>query len=410
MRFDWGAILFGRADSLVRRTQTLGLWVAAVLTFSVSNAAAEYASLVMEADTGRVLHSINADIQNYPASLTKMMTLYLVFSALDRGTLTLDSPLSVSDHAVAQAPSKLGLAPGSTIHLGEAILALVTKSANDVAVVVAENIAGSEEGFAKRMTATAQKLGMTQTIFRNASGLPNPGQVTTAHDMAVLARALLHDFPHHYHYFGTASFTFYGATIGNHNHLLKTYAGADGIKTGYIAASGFNLVASAQRNGVRLIGVVMGGHTAQARDRHMVQLLDKGFVAVNGGSSVVVASRQPTVPASLGSSKASVKRQAAAPLAQPSRSGGEWAVQIGAYTSQKPAMESARKAVSIVPSALAQGVVRVEPLHQRNGKTLYRARVVGIDRKNAYAACKALKRANLHCMEMRLPSVEVAEN
>ena len=240
-------------------------------------AMANYASLIMDSSNGRILHEVNADAPRYPASLTKMMTLYLVFEALDDGRLSPDQRLWVSAHAASQPPTKLGLRPGQTITVENAILALVTKSANDMAAAMAEGVAGSEPVFAGRMTAKAHQLGMERTWFVNASGLPDPDQVTTARDMSILALALVHDFPQYYHYFGTERFVYGAAVHPNHNHLLGVYEGLDGIKTGYTYASGFNLVASARRNGQRLIGVVLGARSPTSRSVIMTSLLDQAF-------------------------------------------------------------------------------------------------------------------------------------
>ena len=249
----------------------------ALVSHAAPAAAAGYATLVIDAGSGRVLHQENADDRRYPASLTKMMTLYMVFDALERGNWSLNRQLPVSAAAAAQPPSKLGLRRGQTIKAEDAILALVTKSANDVAVVLAEALGGTESNFATLMTAKARQLGMSRTTFRNASGLPDSAQVTTARDMAILAMALLRDFPQHYAYFSTSNFAFGGARHSNHNRLLGTYQGADGIKTGYIRASGYNLVASARRGGRRVIGVLIGGKTAAQRNQKMASLLDVGF-------------------------------------------------------------------------------------------------------------------------------------
>jgi D-alanyl-D-alanine carboxypeptidase len=233
--------------------------------------------IVVEASNGQVVTEHDADAQNYPASLTKMMTLYIAFQDLERAKLTMNEPVVVSLHASRQAPSKLGLVPGRTITVRELVLGMVTKSANDAAVAMGEHIAGSEAAFAGRMNETARALGMTHTNFRNASGLPNPAQYTTARDMAKLAFALYRDYPREYAFFATESFSYDGRTFETHNHLMEAFDGMDGIKTGYIYASGFNLAASAVRNRRRLIGVIMGGHTAESRDMEMAELLDDGF-------------------------------------------------------------------------------------------------------------------------------------
>ena len=237
------------------------------------------------------MFSRNADSYRYPASLTKMMTLYLTFEAIKAGTLSFDDDISVSAHAAGQAPSKLGLKAGETITVKEAVLALVTKSANDAAVALAESMASSEAEFAKKMTAKADTLGMSRTTFRNASGLPDTRQRTTARDLATLGRALMNDFPHYFDLFSTASFTWKNRTYPNHDKLLAAYPGTTGLKTGYTAASGFNLATSVDRDGYRLIGVVLGGRTAKSRDDHMMQLLDMQFARLKG--SPTLADREP---------------------------------------------------------------------------------------------------------------------
>jgi len=254
-----------------------------VLSFWIQAAGArEYSALVVEPDTGRVLYEKYANESRHPASITKMMTLYLVFEALERGELTLNTPLSVSRNAVLRPPSRLGLTPGETISVEDAILALVTRSANDVATVIAENLGGTEATFAGMMTVKAHSLGMLDTQFQNASGLPDPDQVTTAWDMYKLGKALITNFSRYYPYFSTLRFYYRGQSFDNHNHLMETYPGMDGIKTGFINSSGFNLVASAKRGGRRLIGVVFGGPSAVRRDRHMRDILDDGFAQLDG--------------------------------------------------------------------------------------------------------------------------------
>ncbi len=251
----------------------------------------QYESIVVDADTGRVLHEANADIASPPASLTKMMTLYLLFDALKKGEVRMNTPMKVSAHAASQAPTKIGVARGKTITVDQAIDAEVTKSANDVAVIIAEHLGGTEDAFAERMTATARAMGMNQTTFKNASGLPDPGQFSSARDMAILAKHLIHDHPNYYPLFSRMEFAYGAQVIRTHNHLLETYEGADGIKTGYTVASGYNLVSSAKRGNQRIIGVVFGGATAAARDRHMVDLLDDGFAALNGKPETLMAAK-----------------------------------------------------------------------------------------------------------------------
>jgi D-alanyl-D-alanine carboxypeptidase len=236
-----------------------------------------YASIVMDADSGVILSQSNADASVYPASLTKMMTLLLTFERLENGTLSLNHRVAISNHAASQAPSKLDLPPGSSIELKNAIYAVVTKSANDIAVAIGEDIGGSEGHFVYLMNEKARALGMTHTQFMNACGLHNPAQVTTARDFARLSRYIIKTYPHEYRYFSTRNFNYNGVSNRNHNRLMETYAGMDGIKTGYVLPSGFNLAASAVRNNHRLIAIVFGGKTAVSRNNDVAGLLDAGF-------------------------------------------------------------------------------------------------------------------------------------
>jgi D-alanyl-D-alanine carboxypeptidase len=236
-----------------------------------------YASIVIDAKSGRVLQATNPDAHRFPASITKVMTLYLLFEQLERGKLSLNSPITFSRFASSQAPSKLGVPPGRSITAETAILALVTKSANDVAVAVAENIAGTEPAFAALMTAKARSLGMSRTRFANASGLPNPRQVTTARDLTRLGRAIQSHFPRYYRYFQTRSFSFGRRNLRNHNRLLGRVRGVDGIKTGYTRASGFNLLTSARLGNRHIIAVVLGGRSGRSRDNIMAHLVAKNI-------------------------------------------------------------------------------------------------------------------------------------
>ena len=232
-----------------------------------------YAAMVVDVKSGKTLHAVNEDALRHPASITKVMTLYMLFEQMERGKFALDSELTISAHAAAQAPSKLGLRPGQTIAVEDAIKAIVTKSANDVACAIGENIAGSEERFAQMMTAKAHALGMSRTHYANASGLPDPDQLTTARDLTVLARAIQDRFPHYYRYFQTRSFAFRGRVIGNHNHLLGNVQGVDGIKTGYTRDSGFNLMTAAKSEGRQIVAIVLGGKSGAGRDRIMADLV-----------------------------------------------------------------------------------------------------------------------------------------
>jgi D-alanyl-D-alanine carboxypeptidase len=246
-----------------------------------------YADIVVDANSGQVLRASNADALRHPASLTKIMTLYLLFEQLDAGKLKLDSRLSVSSHAAEQSPTKLELRTGQTIAVEDAIKGMVTKSANDAAVVVAEAIGGSEDNFGRLMTRKAHALGMTRTVYVNASGLPNSDQLTTARDQATLGRAIQERFPRYYHYFSLPSFRYRGMAMRNHNHLLGRVQGMDGIKTGYTHDSGFNLVTSVHRNGRHIVAVVLGGASGGARDARMRELIE---------SHIAQASTRRTAP------------------------------------------------------------------------------------------------------------------
>jgi D-alanyl-D-alanine carboxypeptidase len=232
-----------------------------------------FSSIIVDGNSGATLSATNPDASRHPASLTKIMTLYLLFERIEAGKMKLDTEMEVSEHASEQAPTKLGLRRGQTIRVEDAIKGLVTRSANDAAVVIAETIAGDEDDFAKLMTRKARALGMTRTVYRNASGLPDDEQVTTARDQATLGRAIQDRFPRYYRYFSTMAFNYHGQSIRNHNHLLGSVEGVDGIKTGYTRASGFNLVTSMRRGNRHLIGVVMGGRSGGSRDAIMRNLL-----------------------------------------------------------------------------------------------------------------------------------------
>lgn len=273
------------------------------------------AALVVDANSGRVLHALNADAPRFPASLTKVMTLYLVFELIDAGKLDMSTPIRISAQAAAVPPSKLDLDPGDTIPLGAAIRALVTKSANDVAVAIAEHIAVTESAFARAMTAKARQLGMRSTTFRNAHGLPDSEQVTTARDMVTLALAIYDHFPQHARVFATRQFTYAGASYRNHNTMLGNFAGMEGIKTGYTRASGFNLSTSVRRDGRHVVAVVLGGRTAAARNAEMRTLLTRALTRAS-----TTKSRRPSLLARAEPAAApSRARQAAAPspAAQP---------------------------------------------------------------------------------------------
>ena len=395
----------------------------------------ENESIVIDAETGRILSEMNADAITYPASLTKMMTLYLTFEALNAGRLRLDQYLPVSSEAASKSPTKLHLVPGDSVQVHDLILGIVTKSANDAAAVLAEGLAGSEPAFADRMTAKARQLGMTSTVYRNASGLPDPEQRTTARDVAQLALALYHDFPREYRYFATREFFFRGRVILTHNHLLDWYEGADGIKTGYIGASGFNLAASAVRNGHRLIGVVMGGASAGSRDREMAALLDQGFSEVGAGATLVAGREVPSPSAApvvaetdqpepvrprekigqlakaarkIAAHLSPVAKAEAAPIAHQLRTPAEtdrWSIQLGAFRDGTAAEQAARSAAT-VPGARGKPVQIVQP--SKGGKEhVYRARLLNFSPQEAQGACAALHKKKIECSVVP-PPVRVA--
>lgn len=403
----------------------------------------KYASIVIDVQTGHVLHAEDADGKRYPASLTKMMTLFMIFEAIDQRRLSFETPWRVSAEAASQDPTKLGLQPGQTITAREVVLGLVTKSANDAAVVAAEGLAGSEDNFARRMTERARRLGMSRTTFTNASGLPDPEQVTTASDMAKLGRALIRNFPHHYHLFSTSHFTFNGVTHQSHNRFMNWYDGADGLKTGYIRASGFNLAASATRDGRRLVGVVLGGQSPGWRDDRMGEIMDASFarrqplrtlpevrqasvtpearpeigsepertttpllVATAGPAPVL---RPPPVPRAAPAvapmrggivvlqppaARQPIQRAAAAPVI--TRPG--WSIQVGAFADLAQARRAAEQAKRTAPATLRAAAIDV----QRVGGTgrdagLLRARLNGLSPQAARDACKVLQQRRQGC-------------
>lgn len=406
------------------RSRAFGVALIAIFALgSAPSARAEvpFAQMVVEANSGRVLHAVNPDGQAHPASLAKIMTLYLVFEAIDKGLLSPYERVRVSKTAALQSPSKLGVPAGNTIVARDAVLAVVAKSANDMAVALAERIAGSESDFALAMTDKARALGMARTVFRNASGLPHPAQVTTARDMATLARALIRDFPHHYSVFATPEFAHAGVTHRNHNQLLVDYTGADGIKTGYIRASGYNLVASAQRDKRRVIGVVMGDRSPATRNARMAELLDRGFEASAG---VRVADfpaaperiRTSVAKAAPVSAKASAKTAAATVTARESRpaapararshptaetaqaAGGQWMIQVGAFHRYALAEQAAQSATKLAPATLVNGEIKIVPTSPKKGKPIYRARIAGLSKAEAAKACATLQAKQVACI------------
>jgi D-alanyl-D-alanine carboxypeptidase len=362
-----------------------------------------YSSIVVDAATGNVLEAANADAPRHPASLAKLMTLYMTFEALRDRRITAQQIVPISAYAAAMAPTKLGLMPGSAeLTVEDAILALVTKSANDAAAALGEMLGGSEDRFAQMMTLRARALGMSRTSFTNASGLPDPDAWSTARDLAILARHLLSDFPGYYPYFSTPSFTFHRRVIFNHDRMLQSYPGADGMKTGYTEASGHNLVTSAVHSGVRLIGVVLGAASNPERDAHMATLLDQGFeqMDVPPERRTAVAGRLPSLVGS--AHAATLALQPVRPTAH-MRMMASWAIQVGSFGSERAAREAAANARGTADG----GEVRVEPSSQR-GRTIWRAQVTGLTAAEAQGACAALARHRAACVVLRPDQRQVA--
>jgi D-alanyl-D-alanine carboxypeptidase len=372
-----------RKHSLLCRFAAAGLtaWAAVLaLPFAPAQAqigSARYSSIVVDASSGEVLEEVNADQPRHPASLTKMMTLYLAFEALRDRRIALEQAVPVSPHAASMQPSKLGLMPGNRLSVEQAILGLVTKSANDAASALGEMLGGSEDRFAQMMTLRARALGMSRSTFVNASGLPDPEQWTTARDMAILSRRLINDFPAYYGYFSTPSFAWHRQVIFNHDNMLRTYPGADGLKTGYTEASGHNLVTSAVRGGVRLVGVVLGAASNGERDIHMAALLDQGFQQLD----VPVMHR----PVQMATRMTLIATAHAAEVTRPVPSrahAANWAVQVGTYATESTAHSAALGARREAES----GETRVESVRLRS-RTLWRAQVVGLTQADAEDLC-----------------------
>ena len=376
----------------------------------VSSAHAKYASFIINENTKRIYHNANADTRNYPASLTKIMTLYLVFDALKSKKISMSSKFKVSKRATRQPPSKLNLSSGSNITVKNAILALVTKSANDVATVIAENLGKSERNFARLMTRKAKKLGMTRTTFRNASGLPNRGQLSTARDMATLGIAIRKNHPNFFKLFKTKSFIYKGIKYTNHNNLLGSYSGTDGIKTGYTNASGFNLVASVERNGQRIIGVVFGGKKARSRDKHMVTLLNKYFKTSLSKPLVRIAkpSELPKIRPKIVMAEKNIKNFKIPPKITnniiPNNVEEDWFIQIGAFKNRLNAHKAARNARNIVPEQLGNLPASLSKITKsstnNNLQYLWRVRFVELAENQARSVCAELWTSGLSCIPL----------
>ena len=374
-----------------------------------SPANAKYASFVINENTKRIYHNKNADTRNYPASLTKIMTLYMIFDALESKKISMKTRLKVSKRASRQPPSKLYLSPGSTITVKNAIMALITKSANDVATVVAENLGKSERNFAKLMTKKAKQLGMTRTTFKNASGLPNRGQLSTARDMATLGIAIRRNHPKFFKLFKTKYFVYQGTKYTNHNNLLGSYSGTDGIKTGYTSASGFNLVASVERNGQRIIGVVFGGKKARSRDRHMIKLLNRHFKTKPSKPLVRIAkpSEIPLARPTITIVEKSVKNFNIPPTLKlpPSDKEEDWFIQIGAFKNRLNAHKAARNARNMVPEQLANLPASLSKITRTSNKNntveyLWRVRFIELAENQARSVCAELWTSGFSCIPL----------
>ena len=387
-----------------------GLAIVLVVLSPHRAAEAGYAAIVIDADSGQVLHAANPDTLNYPASLTKMMTLYLVFEAVEAGGTALSDELVVSANAAVQPRSKLGLKAGTTIRLYDAVLALATKSANDVATVIAEHFSGSEANFAMLMTRKARRLNMKHTTFRNASGLHDPRQQTTARDITRLARALYSKFPQFTHFFANRSFEYNGTVYRSTNKLLSNYPGMNGIKTGYIRASGFNLAASVQRDGQHIIAVILGGKTGRKRDAKMRRIVDRAFADVGGISRTmtIVARPRPKPDIDFAIAASALPKPAAVAITKRPESippvlfspEHDWAIQVGAFSRRDAAEQALDTAARVVP-ALRLGTGRhIMPVEDNQG-TLYRARHQGLTKQEAQDACSSLWARNLPCIIAR---------
>jgi len=408
----------------------------AIVAVPARSTAAQYAAIVMDMRDGTVLDEANADRRQAPASLTKMMTLYLAFEAIEHGPLSLDQKVRISRHAASQPPSKLYLKAGQTVTIRSLIRAAAIKSANDAAVALAEAIGGSEPEFARLMTAKARQLGMKNTTFRNASGLTAPGHLSTARDMAVLGRHLFFDFPDYYNLFSRKSERAAGKRIWTTNRLLASYRGADGIKTGYTSAAGYNLVASAHRGDKRIIAALLGGRSSRSRNNQMAALLDRGFARAPASAAHVppaamtaAKSDAPLPPAKPGAPSTGLAALAGmiapeavaatapsgsmfAPLYSNSplrRPGAEsarlpmpaekpaWAVEIGTFDNRVTAVARVTEITLGDLETLASAAPVIDPIRGRQGKFAYRVRFTGLSPAEAEAACASLKAGGRDC-------------
>lgn len=413
----------------VPKTKLLLLSIAYLLSYSLS-ASARYAAIVIDADSGRVIHEVEATQRWYPASLTKVMTIYMTFSALEAGKLHLNDILTVSAHASKQPSSKLGLRKGQKISVEKAIMAVTTRSANDAAVVLAEQLGGTEANFAVMMTQKARSMGMLSTSFNNASGLPDEGQISSARDLALLSATLIRDFPQYYRYFSAKEFAYKGRVLPNTNKILKSYPDADGLKTGFTCGSGYNLIASAKRDGKRLIGVLLGARSSAERFKQMGNLLDLGFEksqAGISGSSVEqiknVSLEPPPFQLSSNGCAGSAKQMGAdsdsgnpdpirirpkkstqlAKKHSTAKSSGKthasnsnWAVMLNDRSRKTDAdmdLNRARRTLGIYAKQGHPQIVRVKI----KGKHFWRTEWVGLDHNQASSFCKKLRPKGFKC-------------
>lgn len=402
---------------MVKKIAFFCVLVLAMLRVAAANASVS--SIMIDAANGDVMYEMNADERRYPASLTKLMTLYITFNALENNHIKLTDKLKVSRTAAGRSPSKLGVRAGETITVKDAIMAVIVKSANDCATVLAEHFAPTEADFAVLMTNTAHKLGMNHTTFKNASGLPNKQQKTTARDMAVLAMAVYHHFPQYYKWFSAKSFQYKGRTIGGHNYILKTFAGADGMKTGYTAASGYNIITSAKRSGKRVIAVTMGHNSVGERDKKVSKMMDRGLVhmqkgevdvaaltnEINGKGTIKaketrVASVQKKTPVKTQNvrlAKAQNKTAVKPTQVAAAVSNGRYAVQVGSFSDYQRARNYALTVKNKLAKKYAVHDIKVEKV-QAESKTVYRSKVIGLAKNDANTICRNMKRSNQACL------------
>ena len=359
------------------------------IAISIKNTNAATSSILIDAKTGHVISSQRADTLRYPASLTKIMTLYITFDALEKGLIKLDDKFPVSRNAENRSPSKLGLRKGQTIRVEDAVMALVVKSANDCATVLAEGLGYTEANFAKTMTSVARELGMKSTTFKNASGLPNRAQKTTARDMALLGSAMYHHFPQYYHLFSAKKFKYKDRTYYTHNHLLKNFKGADGMKTGYTRASGFNIVTSAKRNGQRVIAVTMGHNTAKLRDKKIAILMATGLKKLEIANKLETSNLYASIE-----TPANIAISAAEPNKKVQQN---FSIQVGAFSNYAKARNYAALIKNGFKNIPSHKSIDIEPI-QKGAAVIYRSKITSFAKNEADNICNKLKRSNKSCI------------